>query len=70
MFRPAVAIIRFYPKLYAKKRVIQCEPNSNDVKISSSTCQAKFIPYGLLVAGVVLWTEWYSLDKGGIPVGS
>ena len=43
MFRPAVAIIRLYPKLYAKKRVfIQCAPEGKDVDISSSTCQTKF----------------------------
>jgi len=43
MFRSTVAIIRFYPKLYAKRRVfIQSAPRRNDVEVSSSTCQAKF----------------------------
>jgi len=46
MFRPTVAIIRFYPKLYAKKRVlIQCAPLRVDVEISSSTCRAKFFSF-------------------------
>jgi len=60
MFRPVVAIIRFYPKLYAKKRVfvvfVQCAPSRIDVEISSSTCQAKFIPYGLDVDSVSRWS--------------
>ena len=56
IFRPTVVIIRFYPKLYAKKRVfIQCVPQRKDVEISSSTCQAKFIPYGL---GVDSFSRW------------
>ena len=50
MFRPTVAIIRFYPNLYAKKRVfMQCAPPRIDVEISSSTCRAKFISHGLNV---------------------
>jgi len=57
MFRPTVAITRFYPKLYAKKKVsIQCVPLRIDVEISSSTCQAKFIPYSLGVDPVSCWS--------------
>jgi len=45
MFRPTVAIIKFYPKLYAKKGVfIQCAQPRIDVEISSYTRRAKFIP--------------------------
>jgi hypothetical protein len=56
MFWPTVAIIRFYPKLYAKKKVsIQRALLRNHVEISSSTCQAKFIPYGLSMDSVSCW---------------
>jgi len=57
MFRPRVSIIRFYLKLCAQKEsVIQCAPQRNDVEISSSRCQAKFIPYGLGVDSVSRWS--------------
>jgi len=69
MFRPTVAIIRFYPKLYAKRESLyNVRTTRIDFEISSSTCRAKFHslwPWcGLcLVAGVFLWTEWYSLVR-------
>jgi len=58
MFRPIVAVIRFYPKLYAQKdqSVRQGATQRNDLEISSSTCQAKFIPYSLGVDSVSRWS--------------
>jgi len=55
MFRPTVAISRFYSNLYAKKKVfMQCAPSRIDVEFSSSTCRTKFISYDLSVHVVFL----------------
>ena len=54
MFRPTVAIIRFYPKLYAKKRECLYSVRHHVSMLRSHHLRVRqsFIPYGLGVDSV------------------
>jgi len=57
MFRPIVAIIRFYPKLYAKGECLyNVRHRVSMLRSHHLRVRAKFIPYGVSVDSVSRWS--------------